>query len=71
MSCQYESDEINIFELPEDEEYVEETDTRDDSLQASQRTQICKRSKSHMRKALDEEAENAPSPHLRREDQTA
>jgi hypothetical protein len=27
MSCQHESNEIDIFELPEDEEYVKESDT--------------------------------------------
>jgi len=57
--------------LPEDEEYVEETDTRDEPLRDSQPTQIGKRSKSHMQEAPDEEAENAHSRRLRREDQTA
>jgi len=32
MSCQHESNEIDKFELPEDEEYVEETDTGDEPL---------------------------------------
>jgi len=71
MSCQHESNEIDIFELPEDEEYVEESDTGDEPLRDSQPTQIGKRSKSHMHKAPDEEAENAHSRRLRREDQTA
>jgi len=78
MSCQHESNEIDIFELPEDEEYVEESDTRDEPLRdsqptqiGSQPTQICKRSKSHMHKAPDEGAENTHSRCLRREDQTA
>jgi len=30
MSCQHESNEIDIFELPEDAEYVEESDTGDE-----------------------------------------
>jgi len=29
MSCQHESNEIDMYELAEDEEYVEETDTGD------------------------------------------
>jgi len=78
MSCQHETNEIDMFELPEDEEYVEETDTGDGPLRdsqptqiGSQPTQIGKRSKSHMHKAPDEEAENAHSRRLRRQDQTA
>ena len=71
MSCQHESNEIDIFELPEDEEYVEESDTGDEPLRDSQPTQIGKISKSHMPKAPDEEAKNTHSRHLRREDQTA
>jgi hypothetical protein len=57
--------------LPEDEEYVEETDAGDEPLRDSQSTQICQRSKSHMHEAPDEEAENAHSWRLRREDGTA
>jgi len=53
MWCQHESNEIDIFELPEDEEYVEESDTGDEPLRDSQPTQIGKRSKSHMHKAPD------------------
>jgi len=78
MSSQHESNEIDLFELPENEEYVEETDTGDEPLRhrqptqiGSQPMQIGKRSKSHMRKAPDEEAENAHSRRLCREDQTA
>ena len=65
MSCQHESNEIDIFELPEDEEYVEKSATGDEPLRDSQPTQIGKRSKSHMHKAPDEEAENAHSRRLR------
>jgi hypothetical protein len=32
MSCQPESNEIDMFGLSEDEEYVEETDTGDEPL---------------------------------------
>jgi len=78
MSCQHESNNIDMFDIPEDEEYVEETDTGDEPLRdsqptqiRSQPTQIGKRSKSHMHKAPDEEAENAHSRRLRRVDQTA
>jgi len=85
MSCHHESNEIDMFELPEDEEYVEETDTGDEPLRDSPPTQIGsqptqirshpaqigKRSKSHMHKAPDQEAENTHSRRLRREDQTA
>jgi len=71
MSSQHESNEIDMFGLPEDEEYVEETDTGDEPLRDSQPTQIGKRSKSHKHEAPDEEAENAHSRLLRREDQTA
>jgi hypothetical protein len=56
MSCQHGSNEIDIFGLSEDEEYVEETDTGDEPLRDSQPTQIGKRSKSHMHEAPDEEA---------------
>jgi len=81
MSCQHGSNEIDIFGLPEDEEYVDEIDTGDEPLrgqdtgdkplrgQDSQPTQIGKRSRSHMHEAPDEEAENiAHSRRLRRED---
>jgi len=68
MLCQHGSNEINMFGLSEDEEYVDETDT---GGQDSQPTQIGKRSKSHMHEAPDEEAENAHSRRHRREDQTA
>jgi len=71
MLCQHGSNEIDMFGLPEDEEYVEETDTGDEPLQDSQHMQIGKRSKSHMHEAPDEEAENAHSRLLCREDQTA
>jgi len=71
-SCQPGSNEIDMFGLPEDEEYVDEKDTRDEPLRDSQPTQIGKRSTSHMHEAPDEEAENiAHSWRLRREDQTA
>jgi len=40
MSCQHESNEIDIFELTEDEEYVEESDTGDEPLRDSQPIQI-------------------------------
>jgi len=74
MSCQHGSNEIDIFGLPEDEEYVNEIDTGGEPLreQDSQPTQIGKRSTSLMHEAPDEEAENiAHSRRLRREDQTA
>jgi len=67
MSCQHGSNEIDMFGLPEDEEYVEETDTGDEPLRNSQPMQIGKRSKSHMHEAPDEEAENAHSRRLRQE----
>jgi len=72
MSCQHGSNEIDIFGLPEDEEYVEEIDTGDEPLggQDSQ-PMIDKRSKSRMHEASDEEAEKVHSRRLRREDQTA
>jgi hypothetical protein len=72
MSCQHESNEINMFVLPEDEEYVKEADTGDKPLQdspltqiGSQPTQIGKRFKSQMHKAPVEEGENAHSWCLR------
>jgi len=78
MVCQHESNEIDIFEWPEDEEYVADSDTGDERLRDSQPTQIRrqhkqigKRSKSHMHKASDEEAGNTHSWWLCREDQTA
>jgi len=66
MFCQHGCNEINIFGLPKDKEYVEETDTGHEPLrgQASQLTQIGKRSTSHMHEAPDEEAEN--TAHSRR-----
>jgi len=72
MSCQHGSNEIDIFELPEDAEYVNKIDTRDEPLQGqdSQPRQIDKRSKSHMQEASDKEAENTHSRSLRHEDQT-
>jgi len=62
-----------MFGIPEDEDYVEEIDTGDEPLrgQDSQPTQLGKRSTSHMHEAPDEEAQNAHSRRLRREDQTA
>jgi hypothetical protein len=74
-----------MFGLPEDEEYVEETDTGDQPLRdpqpthisiqptqiGIQLTQIGKRSKSQIHEAPDEEAENGHSRRLRQEDQTA
>jgi hypothetical protein len=72
MSCQAGRNEIDMFGLPEDEEYVDEKDTGDEPLRDSQPTQIGKRSTSHMHEPPDEKAENiAPSRCLRREDQTA
>jgi len=73
MSCHHGSNEIDGFGLSEDEEYVDETDTRGEPLrgQHSQPTQIVKRSKSHRHESADEEAENAHSRCLRRVDQTA
>ena len=62
MSCQHGSNEIHIFGLPEDEEYVDEIDTGGEPLrgQDSQPTQIRKRCTSHMHEAPDEEAETSP-----------
>jgi hypothetical protein len=73
MPCQHGSNQVDIFGLPEDEEYVDEIDTGDEPLrgQDSQPTQIGTKSKSHMHEAPDEEAEYAYSRRLRREDQTA
>ena len=73
MSCQHGSNEIDMFGLPEDDEYLEEIHTGDEPLrgQDSQPTQFGKRSTSHMHKAPDEETENAHSRRLRQEDQTA
>jgi len=68
MSCRHGSNEIDIFGLSEDEEYVDDTDT---GGQDSQPTQIGKISKSHMHEAPDEEAENVHSRRHRREDQAA
>jgi len=75
MSCLHESNEIDtdMLEVPEDKEYIEETDTGDEPLrrQDSQPTQFGKRFPSPMDEAPDEEAENAHSRHLRQDDQTA
>ena len=71
MLCQYGTNKIEKFRSPEDEEYVKETDTRDEPLQDSQPTQIGKRSKFHMHEAPDEEAESTNSRHLCQNDQTA
>jgi len=63
MLYQHECNEIEIFRLPEDEEYVKETDTGDKPLQGqstgdaplggqeSQPTRIGKRSTCHMHQA--------------------
>jgi hypothetical protein len=40
MSCQDGSNEINMFGLPEDEQYVDEKDTGDEPFRDSQPTQI-------------------------------
>jgi len=61
MSCQHGSNGIDMFGLPEDDEYVEGTDTRDEPLRDSQPTQIGKRFKSPMHEAPDEETDNAHS----------
>ena len=73
MPCQHGSNEIDMFGIPEDKEYVEETDTGHEPLRGQdiQLTQIGKRFTSHIHEAPDEEAENANSRRLRREDQTA
>jgi hypothetical protein len=71
MPCQHGSNEIDMCGLPEDQEYMEETDTGDQPVRDSQPTQIGKRSRCHMHEAPDEEAENAHSQRLRQEDQTA
>jgi len=73
MLCQHGSNEIDIFGLPEDEEYVDETDTGGEPLcgQDSQPMQTGKRSTSHMHEAADQEAENAHSQRLCRQNQTA
>jgi len=71
LLCQHGTNEITMFGLPQDEDYVKETDTGDAPLRDRQPTQIGNRSKCHMHEAPDEEAENAYSWHLRREDQTA
>jgi hypothetical protein len=73
MSCPHESNQIDIFGLPEDK-YLAEKDTGDEPLrgQDSQPRQIGKRSTSHMHEAAEEEAENiAHSQCLRQEAQTA
>jgi hypothetical protein len=66
--CQHGSNEIDIFGLPEDEKYGDETDTGGEPLRGkdSQPTQIGKRSTSRMHEAPDKETENiAHSRHLR------
>jgi len=62
---------MDRFALPEDEEYVEETDTGDQPLRDSQPTQIGMRSKSHIHKSSNEKAQNTHSRRLRPDDQTA
>ena len=76
--CQHGRKEINMIGVPEDEEYVEETDTGDEPHRdsqttriGSQPTEIGRRSNTPMHEAPDEAAENAHSRHLCREDQTA
>jgi len=74
MSCQDGSNEIYIFVLPEDDNYVGEIDTAGEPLrgQHSQPTQVGKRSTSLMHEAPEEEAEHIThSLRLRRDDQTA
>jgi hypothetical protein len=74
MLCQHESNEIDIFGLPEDEKYVDEPDTGGEPLRGhdSQPTKIGKRSRSHMHEAPDEAAETiAHRRNFRQEDQTA
>jgi len=69
MSCLHASHQINtdMFGLPEDKEYIEETDTGDEPLrrQNSQPMQLSNIFTSHMHEAPDEEAENAHSQRLR------
>jgi len=69
MLCLHESNEIDtdMFGLSAAEEYIEETETRDEPLrrQDSQLTRSVKRSTSHMHEAPDEEAENPHSQRLR------
>jgi len=72
MSPQHGSNEIDNFELPDDEKYVEETATGDEPPRASQRSmQIGKRSSSRMHQAPDDEAGNADSRRVRQENQTS
>jgi len=75
MSCLHGSNETNtdMFGLPGDGEYIEVMDTGDQPLwrEDSQPTQLNPRSTSHMHEDPDEEAENAHSRRLCREDQTA
>jgi len=71
MLCQHGSNGLDMFGLQEDEEDVEETDTGDGPLPDSQPMEIGKRTKSHMHKAPDEEAENDHSRRIRHDDQTA
>jgi hypothetical protein len=84
ISWPCESNEIDIFELPENEKYARESDTGNDPLRHSeptqrgtQPTQICSqpmqigtRSKSRLHKAPDQESETTHSRHICQEDQT-
>jgi len=62
-----------MFGLPEDMEYIEDTDTGDKPFrrQDSQPTQLGKTSSSHILQAPEEEGENAHSWRLHQEDHTA
>jgi len=72
MSCQPGSNEIELFGLSEDEEFVDEKDTGDETLRDSQPMQIGKRFTSYMHEAPDLQAENlAHSWRLCPEAQTA
>ena len=71
LLCQHGSNEIDMFGLPEDEEYVKETDTGDKPHQDSQPMQIGEITTSHMHEAPDEAAQNADSRRIRQEDLTA
>jgi len=74
MSRQHGSNEINRFELPEDEEYVEETDTGDEPLRGQHNLpiQIDERFISHIHNGPDEEPANfTQGRRLCRKDQTA
>jgi hypothetical protein len=73
MSCQHESNEIDRLGLPENEKYVDKTDTRDEPLrgQDSKPAHIGTRSTNHLHEVPDPEAENAHSWHLHLDDRTA